>query len=73
MKQIASPIFQSFLVLLPHKDAGRNIGVEAITSNLEDANYELVFEVDRAIRQLKTRQSWTSIKKEIVQIYGKKR
>lgn len=59
--------------VLPHKDAGRNIGVEAITNNLEADNYELVFEVDRAIRQLKTRQSWTSIKKEIVQIYGKKR
>lgn len=58
--------------VLPHKDAGRNIGVEAITNNLEADNYELIFEVDRAIRQLKTRQSWTSIKKEIVQIYGKK-
>lgn len=58
--------------VLPHKDAGRNIGVEAITNNLEADNYEIIFEVDRAIRQLKTRQSWTSIKKEIVQIYGKK-
>ncbi|RSP70005.1 hypothetical protein EA722_17860 [Acinetobacter baumannii] len=63
--------FLSFV--LPHKDAGRNIGVEAITANLEADSYELIFEVDRAIRQLKTRQSWTSIKKEIVQIYGKKR
>lgn len=40
--------------------------------HLEADSYELIFEVDRAIRQLKTRQSWTSIKKEIVQIYGKK-
>lgn len=59
--------------VLPHKDAGRNIGVEAITNNLEADNYKIIFEADRAIRQLKTRQSWTSIKKEIVQIYGKKR
>lgn len=58
--------------VLPHKDAGRDMGVEAITNNLEDNNYELIFQIDRAIRQLKTRQSWTSIKKEIVQIYGKK-
>ena len=58
--------------VLPHKDAGRNIGVEAIKNNLEAGGYELIFEIDRAIRQLKTRQSWTSIKKETVQIYGKK-
>jgi hypothetical protein len=57
--------------VLPHKDHGRESGPLAIENYLtKERNFEKIIEVERSIRQLKARQSWTSIKKEIVQIYG---
>lgn len=62
---------KSYLSLvLPHKDAGRDIGPARVESFLLSNSWEKMFEVDRSIRQLRTRQSWTSIKKETIQIYG---
>lgn len=56
--------------VLPHKDAGREIGPRFIEEFLSSKALEKLLEVERSIRQIRARQSWTSIKKEIVQIYG---
>lgn len=56
--------------VLPHKDAGRDIGTISIEAYLDTNGWEKIFEIDRSIRQLRTRQSWTSIMKETVQIYA---
>lgn len=70
-KQIALLYDNSFIALvLPHKDANRDIGPARIESLLLNNSWEKFFEVDRSIRQLRTRQSWTSIRKETIQIYG---
>ena len=61
----------SFLAfVLPHKDAGREIGPRMIEEFLFANGREKLLEIERSIRQIRARQSWTSIKKEIVQIYG---
>lgn len=56
--------------VLPHKDHGRELGPAAIEKYLQEQEFSKIVEVERSIRQLRARQSWTSIKKEIVQIYG---
>jgi hypothetical protein len=55
--------------ILPHKDSGREIGLNFLTAKLEGLGWEVVFEIDRSINQKKTRQSWTSIKKETIKIF----
>lgn len=62
---------ESFISLvLPHKEAGRDIGAISLEDFLTKNKWVKAFEIDRSIRQLRTRQSWTSIKKETIQIYG---
>lgn len=61
----------SLSFVLPHKDAGREGGALAIEKYLSTVGFEKILEADRSIRQGRTRQSWTSIKKEIVQIYAR--
>ncbi|WP_338489197.1 DNA methyltransferase [Pseudomonas trivialis] len=56
--------------VLPHKDAGRDIGTQAMTDCLIKNRWEKVIEVDRSIRQVRARQSWTSIKRETIHIFG---
>ncbi|MBH3362565.1 DNA methyltransferase [Pseudomonas sp. URMO17WK12:I11] len=56
--------------VLPHKDAGRDIGTQALTDCLIDSNWSKVIEIDRSIRQVRARQSWTSIKRETIHIFG---
>jgi hypothetical protein len=60
----------SLAFVLPHKDAGREAGPSGIENYLATVACPKVMEVERSIRQGRTRQSWTSIKKEIIQIYG---
>ena len=55
--------------VLPHKDSGREIGETALSDYLTDNGWELVLRKDRSIRQARTRQSWTSIKKETILIF----
>lgn len=57
------------VIVLPHKDSGRKMGRTSLDHILKSMGWKLVFSVDRSIRQLRTRQSWTSIKKETVLIY----
>lgn len=60
----------SLAFVLPHKDAGREAGATGIENYLAGLECLKLMEVERSIRQGRARQSWTSIKKEIVQIYG---
>jgi RimJ/RimL family protein N-acetyltransferase len=59
-----------FAFVLPHKDAGREVGPLNIEEFLLNKGCSKIMEVERSIIQGRARQSWTSIKKEIVQIYG---
>lgn len=61
----------SIALILPHKDHGREAGSRYLNENLRMAGWEKIFIADRSIRQVRTRQSWTSIKRETVEIYSK--
>jgi hypothetical protein len=56
--------------VLPHKDSGRAMGEEAIVASMQNANWSVDLIVDRSIRQARARQSWTSIKKETILVFG---
>ncbi|MEE4670812.1 DNA methyltransferase [Pseudomonas alliivorans] len=60
----------SLAFVLPHKDAGREAGPAGIEGYLGTLECSKLMEIERSIRQGRARQSWTSIKKEIIQIYG---
>lgn len=57
--------------VLPHKDEGRDIGTQIMDECLNSLGWEKAFEVDRSIRQIRARQSWTSIKRETIHIFAK--
>ena len=59
-----------FAFVLPHKDAGREVGPANIEEFLRMSGRSKLMEIERSIIQGRARQSWTSIKKEIVQIYS---
>ncbi len=58
-------------LVLPHKDSGRSGGEEELRMTLSSEGWRLFFETDRSIHQAHTRQSWTSIKKETILVFGK--
>lgn len=60
-------------LVLPHKDAGREAGQSRVADLLAREGWVLTFEAERSIRQLRTRQNWTSIKKEVILIFHKDR
>ena len=57
--------------VLPHKDEGRDLGTQIMEDCLLSLGWAKVVEVDRSIRQVRARQSWTSIKRETIHIFGK--
>ena len=57
-------------LILPHREDGRDIGATNITATMEELGWSNVFQADRSIRQSRTRQSWTSIKKETVHVFS---
>lgn len=57
--------------VLPHKDEGRDVGTQIMEECLVSLGWAKVIEVDRSIRQVRARQSWTSIKRETIHIYGR--
>ncbi|WP_168989993.1 DNA methyltransferase [Pseudoalteromonas sp. MEBiC 03485] len=59
------------VTILPHKDHGREIGIKMMTESLQENGWKSIFEMDRSICQKKTRQSWTSIKQETINIFSK--
>ncbi|MGZ5547227.1 MAG: DNA methyltransferase [Nitrososphaeraceae archaeon] len=58
-----------YVTILPHKNHGREIGINMMKDSLKENGWSLVFERDRSINQKKTRQSWTSIKQETINIF----
>jgi len=58
-----------FIIVLPHKNHGREIGIKMIKKNLKSKGWSQIFEIDRSISQKRTRQSWTSIKQETINIF----
>lgn len=56
--------------VLPHKDAGRELGTEALKKCMFNNNWKMEMEIDRSIRQVRARQSWTSIKRETIYIFS---
>ncbi|PSS59950.1 hypothetical protein C6558_35215 [Ensifer sp. NM-2] len=58
--------------VMPHKDHGRDAGEVMLKSALEEDGWELWFSADRSVRQSRTRQSWTSIKKETILVFRRK-
>lgn len=60
-----------FVAILPHKNHGREIGLNTMVKKLKEVGFERVFEVDRSIDQKRTRQSWTSIKQETISVFSK--
>lgn len=61
--------FASFV--LPHKDAGRDLGAQIMEESMSGWHWEKLIEVDRSIRQMRARQSWTSIKRETIHVFGR--
>lgn len=66
---VADSGFAAFV--LPHKDAGRDLGTVALTALMEGLGWERVLVSDRSIRQGRARQSWTSIKQETIHIFAR--
>ena len=59
--------------VMPHKDHGRDAGDFMLRKALADRGWELWFSADRSVRQSRTRQSWTSIKKETILVFRTRR
>ncbi|WP_027161897.1 DNA methyltransferase [Mesorhizobium sp. WSM1293] len=55
--------------VLPHKDHGRDMGELMLKEALSELGWALCFSADRSVRQSRTRQSWTSIKKETILVF----
>ncbi|MFH1940628.1 MAG: DNA methyltransferase [bacterium] len=58
-------------LVLPHKDHGREAGSAGLKSILIEYGWKCIFTTPRSIRQFRTRHSWTSIKRETIEIYQK--
>lgn len=59
----------TIIVVMPHKSTGRSNGNEIVDATLRNANWTKLIAVDRSIRAQRTRQAWTSIKRETINIY----
>lgn len=58
-------------LILPHKTADRRDGTATLDALLRANRWSVFFKTDRSIRQLRTRQSWTSIKRETIYLYSR--
>ncbi|MER8722333.1 site-specific DNA-methyltransferase [Mesorhizobium sp. M0999] len=67
LKWVTSDGYAVFV--MPHKDHGRDAGELMLKAVLAAKGWELAFSADRSVRQSRTRQSWTSIKKETILVF----
>jgi hypothetical protein len=58
-------------IVLPHEDHGREEGSARMGEVLRGMGWERAYSENRSIRQGRTRQSWTSIKRETIEIFQK--
>jgi len=63
------PAFAAFV--MPHKDHGRDLGEIELKTLMSKNGWSLEFEKHRSIRQVRARQSWTSIKRETILVFEK--
>ena len=69
-RQVATLSEMAFAAfVMPHKDHGRDAGVTALRQFMAQQGWTLAFSRDRSIRQVRARQSWTSIKRETMLIF----
>ena len=59
-------------IVLPHKSEGRTNGSQVIDVTLLTGHWEKELSIDRSIHTMRTRQAWTSIKQETVNVYKRK-
>ena len=59
------------VLVMPHKSEGRANGSEVVDDTLKSLCWVKQFSIDRSIRTQRTRQAWTSIKRETISIYGR--
>ena len=59
----------TIIVVMPHKSEGRSNGNKIVDDTLQSNNWFKQFTVDRSIRSQRTRQAWTSIKRETIGFY----
>jgi len=57
--------------VLPHEDHGREGGSLRLGEVLRLAGWRKTYSVDRSIRKLRARQSWTSINRETLEVFQK--
>ncbi len=58
-------------LVLPDKNGDRSTSLVQIGDYLANCGWSLVYEAERSIRQDRTRHSWTSIKREVVQVFSR--
>jgi hypothetical protein len=59
------------VIVLPHNDHGREEGAVRMGEVLREAGWKRAYCADRSIRKIRARQSWTSIKRETLEVYQK--
>lgn len=59
----------TLILVMPHKSEGRANGNEIVDDTLKLLDWAKHFSIDRSIRTQRTRQAWTSIKRETISIY----
>lgn len=69
LQYVSESAFAAFV--LPHKDEGRDIATQVLEDTLGSAGWKKAIELDRSIRQVRARQSWTSIKRETIHLFNR--
>ena len=59
----------TLVLIMPHKSEGRANGNDFVDDALKSLCWIKLFSIDRSIRSQRTRQAWTSIKRETISIY----
>ena len=59
----------TIVVVMPHETEGRSNGNRIVDDTLNSMGWRNEFMIDRSIHTLRTRQAWSSIKRETVNIY----
>ena len=62
----------TIVIVLPHKSEGRTNGSQVIDETLSSRLWGKELSIDRSIHTMRTRQAWTSIKQETVNVYKQK-
>ena len=72
LRKQASYVHQdgAIVIIMPHKSEGRENGNKMVDETLGEMGWMNEMKIDRSIHTMRTRQAWTSIKRETVNIYA---